>query len=84
MTRIGGDPVTNLQLKNTWDWAAIDTLVGLTKVNVDAVQTSGRIRETTAIDTLVENTIVNVNAVCTHISNSQTFNLLSTVYYSFA
>ena len=64
MTRIGGDPVTKLQLENTWDWAAVDTLVGLTKVNVDAVQTSGMIRETSAIDTLIENGTVNVDAVC--------------------
>ena len=63
MTRIGGDPDTKLQLEKTWEWAAVDTLVRLTKANVDAVQITGRIRGTTAVDALVKNTTINVDTV---------------------
>ena len=66
MTRIGGDSATkNYNSRNTWKWAAVDTLVGLTKANIDAVHITGRIRETTAVDTLVENTTVDVDTVQT-------------------
>ena len=55
--------------ENTWDWAAVDTLVKLTKGNVDAAQTPGKIRGTTAIDALVENATTNVDAILAWISN---------------
>ena len=55
----------NYNSRNTWEWAAVDTLVRLTKANVHAVHITGRIRETTAIDALVENTTVNVDTVQT-------------------
>ena len=37
-------------------------MVKLTKGNVDAVQTSGKVRGTTGVDALIENANANVNA----------------------
>ena len=56
---------------NTWDWAAVDTLVKSTKGNINAAQTLGNIRGTTAVDGLVENATINVNAIPAQISNSE-------------
>ena len=42
-------------------WAAVDTLVRLTKENVDAAQTSENNWETTAIDAPVANAMLNVD-----------------------
>ena len=40
MIRISGDPSWDRNLENTWDGAAVDTLVRLTKENVDTAHTS--------------------------------------------
>ena len=40
VTRISGDPSWNRDLEKYMEWAAIDTLVKLTKGNVDAAHTS--------------------------------------------
>ena len=40
MTRISGDPSWNRNLENTWDWTAVNTLVKLTRGNVNAVHTN--------------------------------------------
>ena len=45
------------------EWAAIDTLVKLTKRNVDAAHTSWKQLGTAAVDTSVANTISNVDAL---------------------
>ena len=47
------------------EWAAVDTLVKLTKGNIDAARTSGKTLKiswrTAAVDTSVANTISNVD-----------------------
>ena len=42
VTRIGGNPATwrSKVGDNTWDWAAVNALVGLTKANVNAAHTN--------------------------------------------
>ena len=49
------------------EWAAIDTLVKLTKRNVDAAHTSGKTLKTSwrtaAVDTSVANAITNVDVL---------------------
>ena len=41
VTRIGGDPAQDQKLlENTWDWTAVNALVGLTKANINAVHTN--------------------------------------------
>ena len=49
------------------EWAAVDTLVKLTKGNVDTVHTSGKTLKTSwrtaAIDTSVANAISNVDVL---------------------
>ena len=49
------------------EWAAVDTLVKLTKRNIDAAHTSGKTLKTSwgtaAVDTSVANTITNVDVL---------------------
>ena len=56
---------------NTWDWTAVNTLVKLSKANVNAVHTNRSIRGFAAVNALVKNTKANINAIFAWNSDSE-------------